>query len=333
MARYVALTLSLALVVTVFGQDQGRRPEIEDSLQNRYRLTKVGPSALGMRGNENSIRHAGGVVLLKKNGLWGSYKRNRLVSNAIYGERVELLSGNQQDAVPITAGERFYVIAVAVSSDAITVGLLSVANIANGNQNGQIWASLNFFFDKTVLDQGDGNKIFPELDQWLVPEGMQTASAAPAAAPPAARIASAGPATSSASSAPASAAIANPSIIKLQPGMSREEVVSALGAPQREVVFGGNTFLEYQSMTAVLQQGKLTALNPSALASGVKISSEPTHADVVVGGDFVGSTPLSLRLQPGTYKITVKLAGYKDWQRDLKVLSGGDVNLDATLGK
>ena len=331
MVVYSALALSLALLVAGYGQDQGRRQEIEDSLQNRYRLTKVGPSALGMRGSENSIRHAGGVVLLKKNGLLGSYKRNRLVSNGIYGERVELLSGNQQDAVPIKARERFYVIAVAVSSDAITIGLLSVANLGNGSENGQLWASLNFFFDKTVLDQGNGNKIFPELDEWLVPEGMELASSAPVPAPGAA--ASPGPGNSSASSAPAPAATTNPSIIKLQPGMSKEEVVSVLGAPQREVTFGENTFLEYQNVMAVLQQGKLTALNPSALASSVKISSEPARADVFLDGDFVGTTPLSLRLPPRTYKITATLAGYQEWQRVLKVLPGSDVNVAAVLSK
>jgi hypothetical protein len=47
----------------------------------------------------------------------------------------------------------------------------------------------------------------------------------------------------------------------------------------------------------------------------------------------VSSTPAVLRLQPGTYKITVKVSGYADWEREVKILPGAEVSLEAKLSK
>ena len=180
MKRACLLLLAIIHVASLAGAEQsGRAAEIQESLQTRYRLTRVGPRVLGIgKSGENSIRHAGGVVVLRKEGLFGSLKRNQLISMSITGTKVGVLSGSKQASVPLEAGGRFYVVAVSVSSDAVTVGLLSTDSVTSGGQSGQLWASLNFFFNKELIERGDVSRIYPVIDDWLLPEGTGSAPAA-----------------------------------------------------------------------------------------------------------------------------------------------------------
>jgi hypothetical protein len=116
--------------------------------------------------------------------------------------------------------------------------------------------------------------------------------------------------------------------------MTREQVVNTLGAPIQEVAFGDRRWLTYAAVSITLEQGKLTAVDRNAQALvPVKISSDPNGADVFLDGSFVSSTPAILSLREGTYKVAVKSSGYTDWERDVKVLPGAEVNLNAELHK
>src|SRR6185437_10116489 len=97
MKRACLLILAMVnLASLATAQPTGRAAEIQESLQTRYRLTRVGPGALGLHCGENSIRHAGGMVVLRKEGLYGSFKRNQLISMSITGEKVAVLSGSRE---------------------------------------------------------------------------------------------------------------------------------------------------------------------------------------------------------------------------------------------
>jgi S1-C subfamily serine protease len=63
----------------------------------------------------------------------------------------------------------------------------------------------------------------------------------------------------------------------------------------------------------------------------INIGSEPANAEIFVAGKFVGNTPSSLKLPVGTHKITIKAAGYVDWERELEVFQDSQVNLKANL--
>lgn len=63
----------------------------------------------------------------------------------------------------------------------------------------------------------------------------------------------------------------------------------------------------------------------------VNVTSTPLGADVVVDGNFTGNSPATLKLTPGKHTITVKLAGQKDWTRELDVEAGSEVQLTANL--
>lgn len=116
--------------------------------------------------------------------------------------------------------------------------------------------------------------------------------------------------------------------------MTRDQIVNALGAPLQEVSLGDHRWLTYPGVTITLEQGKLTSAERNAAALVcVRITSDPGGADVFLDGSFVSSTPAVLRLPAGTYKVAVKLSGYADWEREVKILPGAEVSLDAKLSK
>lgn len=75
---------------------------------------------------------------------------------------------------------------------------------------------------------------------------------------------------------------------------------------------------------------KMQVAAAPAVQASLIVSSTPPGADIEIDGAFVGNTPSTLNVAPGTHEITVKKAGFADWTRKLNV-TGGSVNLDATL--
>ncbi|MGC2246310.1 MAG: PEGA domain-containing protein [Terriglobales bacterium] len=72
---------------------------------------------------------------------------------------------------------------------------------------------------------------------------------------------------------------------------------------------------------------------PSVTPSTGKISvaSVPDGADIEVDGSFVGNTPSDVQVADGEHTVAVKKAGFKDWERKLKVSAGSNVHLNAAL--
>ena len=71
---------------------------------------------------------------------------------------------------------------------------------------------------------------------------------------------------------------------------------------------------------------------PPALESlvSVAINSSKPDADIEVDGAFVGSTPSTMKLAPGTYQIKVT-SGSQVWQRSLRVTPGSNISLNAAF--
>jgi hypothetical protein len=70
---------------------------------------------------------------------------------------------------------------------------------------------------------------------------------------------------------------------------------------------------------------------PYTTASTVSFSSEPNGADIYIDGKFVGQTPATISVQPGSHVVLVKAMGRKNWQRDLEVLKDSQVALRPVL--
>jgi hypothetical protein len=66
-------------------------------------------------------------------------------------------------------------------------------------------------------------------------------------------------------------------------------------------------------------------------ASTVSFSSEPNGAEIYIDGKFVGQTPATISMQPGSHVVVVKATGRKNWQRDLEVLRDSQVALRPVL--
>ena len=71
----------------------------------------------------------------------------------------------------------------------------------------------------------------------------------------------------------------------------------------------------------------------AGLRGKLSIGSVPDGADIEVDGSFVGNTPSDVQVVEGDHTVTVKKAGFKDWERKLKVSSGSSVHLNAELEK
>jgi hypothetical protein len=73
------------------------------------------------------------------------------------------------------------------------------------------------------------------------------------------------------------------------------------------------------------------AMSPTA--AKLQLVSDPPGADIEVDGNFVGNTPSDVQVAEGDHTITVKKAGFKDWERKLKVTGGSSIRLSAELEK
>lgn len=88
---------------------------------------------------------------------------------------------------------------------------------------------------------------------------------------------------------------------------------------------------EYKKMKALREAADVQSDKPTpAAVSKVSIASAPDSAEIEVDGEFVGNTPSVLELEPGEHNIAVKKAGYKAWEKKLK-LTAGEINLNAEL--
>jgi hypothetical protein len=86
---------------------------------------------------------------------------------------------------------------------------------------------------------------------------------------------------------------------------------------------------------AATQQVASNEAAPSVGTTSAKLEMEsnPSGADIEVDGSFVGNTPSDVQVGDGDHTITVKKAGFKDWERKMKVSAGSSVHLSAELEK
>jgi hypothetical protein len=100
----------------------------------------------------------------------------------------------------------------------------------------------------------------------------------------------------------------------------------------------GDTKLDlakFQSSAAGQQLAVSDTARPAATATSAKfqMESNPSGADIELDGSFVGNTPSDVQVPEGEHAITVKKAGFKDWERKIKVNAGSSVHLNAELEK
>lgn len=75
-----------------------------------------------------------------------------------------------------------------------------------------------------------------------------------------------------------------------------------------------------------------TAIPAVSIQAMLAIDSAPAGADIEVDGGFVGNTPSTVTLTPGSHQIVLKKKGFTDWTKTLNV-TGGNIHLNAELEK
>lgn len=75
--------------------------------------------------------------------------------------------------------------------------------------------------------------------------------------------------------------------------------------------------------------GRQGVSSTSALASLI-VSGVPSGSDIELDGAFVGNTPSTISVVPGTHRVTVLKSGFTSWSKTLTV-TGGTIHLDAEL--
>lgn len=78
-----------------------------------------------------------------------------------------------------------------------------------------------------------------------------------------------------------------------------------------------------------------TSSGSGAVGSGsgsITITSDKQGADIELDGAFIGSTPTTLPIPSGTHQISVR-SGNALWQRNLQVMPGSTVTLNAQLSQ
>jgi hypothetical protein len=84
----------------------------------------------------------------------------------------------------------------------------------------------------------------------------------------------------------------------------------------------------------ILKDGKLVSLeNAAASTARLTVRSEPSGAEIYVDVKFFGSTPSSLQVAEGNHLISVRSPGFQNWDRDMQLSSGSDINVQAALNK
>jgi hypothetical protein len=92
-------------------------------------------------------------------------------------------------------------------------------------------------------------------------------------------------------------------------------------------------FAEQSKPAATIQPTTVTVAPAIASTGKLTLVSLPDGADIEVDGSFVGNTPSDVQVTEGDHTVTVKKAGFKDWERKLKVTGGSSVRLNAELEK
>jgi PEGA domain len=65
----------------------------------------------------------------------------------------------------------------------------------------------------------------------------------------------------------------------------------------------------------------------------VHFSSDPGGADIVIDGDYEGSTPSQIKLKPGKHSLRIIKKGFVPWERSINLETGQSGNIDAVLEK
>ncbi|GAB7014799.1 PEGA domain-containing protein [Methanogenium cariaci] len=121
-----------------------------------------------------------------------------------------------------------------------------------------------------------------------------------------------------------------------QTSPGRPFIISAVSAGSHTIMVRLSGYTDSVS-TVTVNSGKTTTVNAELTPSGegygsLSVTSSPTGAEVYVNNAKSGITPVtSDKVAPGSYTVTVRLAGYTEWSSVTEVQAGSTSYVSARL--
>ena len=104
--------------------------------------------------------------------------------------------------------------------------------------------------------------------------------------------------------------------VEVEPGVHQLSI-----SKDRYLDFGDTIDIEGRAV----EQSFSASLEPAWAT--VSLTTTPSGADVLVDGEFIGSTPINAEIIQGQRDLVLKLAGHKAWQEEFDVLAGEDFSV------
>jgi hypothetical protein len=92
----------------------------------------------------------------------------------------------------------------------------------------------------------------------------------------------------------------------------------------------GDMHLDMAKFGTPLPAAEAPATPAAPAQASLSIESTPPGADIEIDGAFVGNTPSTVAVAPGSHQVAVKKKGFADWAKTLNV-TGGSVHLSAEM--
>lgn len=250
----VAPLLAGAFGACLFGtpQNQVPKPSIEQQLRKQYALTRVGTNGV--------VTQAGSVLVVPQDGLkaipasYQGYFGNNVKKGGLIKVNYvqhQHIGGGYQEAGFFQVGEKAYLTGIEVKGTEIVFSVQSCGSCNPAAVDGAPFrAFLAFQFAKGYLASADFKDVQETIGEVFAIDNSATAPAAPAAAAPL-------PTQPAATPAPAAPAQqAEPPTIAL--GQTKDQVVAALGQPERVAKVGNKEICFYKDMKITFLDGTVS---------------------------------------------------------------------------
>lgn len=240
-----------------FAAPPGDVPTLVRQLRSQYVVTGVGINGVVTRPGSVLVVQMDGIKALPAAGNYpcNTYGKGDRIKQARLCVINYSVSRDRQR--PLQVGEKAYLTRIEVKGDEITFGLQSCVSCypaQNDPNEAPYSASLTFQFAKGFLSTGSFKDVQDTVAQvFLIDTSTPATDAPPAPAAPAVQQAP----------DPATAPIAEPPAAPsptptLELGQTKDQVIAALGQPQRAAKVGNKEIYIYKDMKITFVDGKVT---------------------------------------------------------------------------
>jgi hypothetical protein len=250
----IALVVAVAIPWSRAAGQNPAPPSLPDQLQAQYKVARLGGDSSGP-----TIIEPGTVLTIQKAGILGVSPSTVVVcpvkyqDGSLHPPSSLCAAMVKRTSRPFQVGEKVYITKLDVNSknDKVSVKIVACDSCNGTNPPTSYKSQVDFQFAKGILETGDAAKVEDIIGQIFAIE--TSTPEAPAAAPAAA------PADQPAAAEPAPApapAPAPPASIEL--GQTIDQVVGALGQPDKIVKLGAKQIYVYKDLKVTFVDGKVS---------------------------------------------------------------------------